>query len=92
MKKYTYPNACLMKLKNRRVITERIEEKRIGIIFKTTCETMEECDPSAHHVVYKGKLKVTSLVISTESAFALYCALGSVLRMSDVPKEHLILE
>ena len=92
MKKYTYPNACLMKLKNRRVITERIEEKRIGIIFKTTCETIKETGHSAHHEVIRGKVKITSLAISSEAAFALYCALGSVLRISDVPKEHLILE
>lgn len=91
MKKINYPNGVsLVKLKNRSVAVHRLPDESIGITFRRLVENeLDASTPCAIHEVEGGKVKVTSLKLSGESAYALYQALSSILKLSDISSDPL---
>jgi hypothetical protein len=91
MKQINYPNGVsLVKLKNRSVAVHRLADESIGITFKRLVDNEEDANtPCAIHEVEGGKVKVTSIRLSGESAYALYKALSSILKLSDISSDPL---
>ena len=97
MKKYNNPdqNACMVKMNNRRVIVQRLEDNSIYLGFKRM-----DSPPYNTPIILSAKEKPkllnieiteTGITLSGNSAFALYEALKYVITLSDIPSECLIL-
>ena len=95
MKKYNYPdqNACMVKINNRRVTVQRIDDNKIGISIKK----LDAVDSKPVIMLEKSRdilgfeITETGILISPETAFALRTALDTVIYFTDIPKECLIL-
>jgi len=64
------------KLKNRRVLARIDDQDNIRLAFTLLTDNLK---PRALHETYKGKIVTTTLIITKESAIALYNCLGSEL-------------
>jgi len=64
------------KLKNRRVLTRLDSNNNMRLAFVLLSDNLK---PRAIHETYKGKIVTTTLIITKESAIALYNCLGSEL-------------
>lgn len=93
MKKYNYPeqNACMVKMNNRRVVAQRIDDNKIGISIKK----LDKVDSKPIIMFEKSRdilgleITETGILISSEMAFALRTALDAVIYLSDIPSECL---
>ena len=78
MRTIKYPNATLMKLKNKRVLVQTIDKDSLGFCFKRFFTDEELSDPNSSTCsfeVVRNNVGITKLVISKESAIELMNAL-----------------
>jgi hypothetical protein len=93
MRKRMYPNACEMKMKNKRVAVCNLDDKHLGLLFTRLCDSPEEANCTDGLIeVEKDKIKITRVILSNESAFALYQALGEIITLDRIPQDCLTLD
>lgn len=85
IKRISYQNGEVIKLKNKRL--ELVKDKNIGyfVSFKTLSN---DPSPRATHLVFKDKIVVTTLRITTESAMSLMLALKAQLVKDGIIREE----
>lgn len=76
MRTKRYKNMTVAKLKNRRVLARLDNNNDMRLAFVLLSDNL---NPRAVHETYKGKIVTTTLIITKESAIALYNCLGSEL-------------
>lgn len=92
MKKYIYEErkACVMKFKNKRVWVQKFDNGDLNLGFKKLADV--DTNPIFFTEIVKsnGVKEVTKsgFWLSSESAIALYYALGEMITLSDIPKEY----
>lgn len=86
IKRISYPNGEILKIENRRVIIQETPEGEFLIQFRILSD---EHSPRAVHVVERGKIVITQIKMSSESAFVLLQGLQFQINKQKINKNEI---